>query len=213
MQILAIKDRLGDLGPERHDRVVDYLLSLQNPASGLCWGDVTRLEEDNRFLYCSINALAHMGELERLDREKAINGVLSCLNFDGGFGRVRGAESHAAQGEYEQRPLKARHSLMCSILALYYSAAFTSVGVLTVLEALDRLDHVKVATWLSERQLPNGGLNGRPEKLEDVCYSWWVLTALSMLDKLHWIDAAKLRAFILSAQVRLDHRRDTKALD
>lgn len=22
--------------------------------------------------------------------------------------------------------------------------------------------------WLSERQLPNGGMNGRPEKLEDV---------------------------------------------
>jgi len=25
--------------------------------------------------------------------------------------------------------------------------------------------------WLSERQLPNGGLNGRPEKLEDVSTS------------------------------------------
>lgn len=24
--------------------------------------------------------------------------------------------------------------------------------------------------WLAERQLPNGGLNGRPEKLEDVRY-------------------------------------------
>ena len=25
-----------------------------------------------------------------------------------------------------------------------------------------------LAWWLSERQLPSGGLNGRPEKLEDV---------------------------------------------
>jgi prenyltransferase beta subunit len=25
-----------------------------------------------------------------------------------------------------------------------------------------------LAFWLCERQLPNGGLNGRPEKLEDV---------------------------------------------
>ena len=39
------------------------------------------------------------------------------------------------------------------------------------LAILDRLDLIDVSTlgwWLAERQLPNGGLNGRPEKLEDV---------------------------------------------
>lgn len=39
------------------------------------------------------------------------------------------------------------------------------------LAILDRLDVVDVPTlgwWLAERQLPNGGMNGRPEKLEDV---------------------------------------------
>lgn len=54
--------------------------------------------------------------------------------------------------------------------------------------------------WLSERQLPNGGLNGRPQKLEDVCYSFWVLSALSILNKLEYIDADKLTSFVLSAQ-------------
>lgn len=33
---------------------------------------------------------------------------------------------------------------------------------------LDLVDKDLVGAWLSERQLPNGGLNGRPEKLEDV---------------------------------------------
>ena len=36
---------------------------------------------------------------------------------------------------------------------------------------MDRLDEVDVemlSWWLSERQLPHGGLNGRPEKLADV---------------------------------------------
>lgn len=55
--------------------------------------------------------------------------------------------------------------------------------------------------WLSERQLPNGGLNGRPEKLEDVCYSWWNLAGLAIIGKLHWINRDKLIKFILSAQV------------
>ena len=36
-----------------------------------------------------------------------------------------------------------------------------------------------------------------------VCYSFWVLSALSILRKVHWIDVDKLVAFILSAQVSL----------
>jgi geranylgeranyl transferase type-2 subunit beta len=58
----------------------------------------------------------------------------------------------------------------------------------------------KCGWWLAERQLLCGGLNGRPEKLEDVCYSWWVLSSLAMVGKLHWIDRDALINFILSAQ-------------
>jgi geranylgeranyl transferase type-2 subunit beta len=36
--------------------------------------------------------------------------------------------------------------------------------------------------------------------MSKVCYSFWVLSALSILNKLHWIDSDKLEAFILSAQ-------------
>ena len=80
------------------------------------------------------------------------------------------------------------------------------MAALTILEAVDEVlspdDQETVSFWLSERQLPNGGLNGRPEKLEDVCYSFWVLSALAILNKLEWIDRDKLVSFILSAQVR-----------
>lgn len=55
--------------------------------------------------------------------------------------------------------------------------------------------------WLCERQLPSGGLNGRPEKLPDVCYSWWVLSSMSMIGRLHWIDESALKRFILACQV------------
>ena len=59
----------------------------------------------------------------------------------------------------------------------------------------------KLGAWLSDRQLPNGGLNGRPEKKEDVCYSWWVMSSLAMIGKLHWIDTERLTKFILQCQV------------
>lgn len=45
---------------------------------------------------------------------------------------------------------------------------FVCVAALAILERLDLVDADKLAWWLCERQLPNGGLNGRPEKLEDV---------------------------------------------
>ena len=69
---------------------------------------------------------------------------------------------------------------------------------------IGRMDLINVdllGWWLCERQLPSGGLNGRPEKLPDVCYSWWVLASLKMIGRLHWIDADKLRLYILACQV------------
>jgi geranylgeranyl transferase type-2 subunit beta len=54
--------------------------------------------------------------------------------------------------------------------------------------------------WLAERQTKNGGLNGRPEKEADVCYSWWVLSALKTLKRLEWIDGQRLINFILACQ-------------
>ena len=36
---------------------------------------------------------------------------------------------------------------------------------------MEEVDAETLGWWLAERQLPNGGLNGRPEKLEDVSES------------------------------------------
>ena len=91
------------------------------------------------------------------------------------------------------------------------------MAALAILDRLDEVDAEMLSWWLSERQLPHGGLNGRPEKLADVstqsavrvgdathatqvCYSFWVLSTLSILNRVHWIDSDKLVGFILSAQ-------------
>jgi geranylgeranyl transferase type-2 subunit beta len=114
--------------------------------------------------------------LDLIDVDKAVAHIQSCANFDGGFGVTPGAESHAGQ-------------------------IFTCVAALTIVGKLDLIDRDRLGAWLSERQLANGGLNGRPEKLEDVCYGWWVLSSLAMIGRLHWIDASKQSSFILRCQV------------
>lgn len=111
-----------------------------------------------------------------VDVDRAVEYLTACANFDGGYGVSPGAESHAGQ-------------------------IFACVGALSIARRLDVVNVDKLGRWLSERQVKGGGLNGRPEKLEDVCYSWWVLTSLDMIGRAHWIDGKKLVEFILRCQV------------
>jgi prenyltransferase beta subunit len=70
--------------------------------------------------------------------------------------------------------------------------------------ALHHIDADVLGWWLCERQCDSGGLNGRPEKQADVCYSWWILSSLSILQRVPWISADKLTQFILACQDRED---------
>ena len=146
------------------------------------WGEV-----DTRFSYCALAGLSILGRLscggadagkQLIDVNAANQFVASCKNFDGGFGCVPGAESHAGQ-------------VFCCVAAL-------SIG-----GALHLIDHELLGWWLAERQCDSGGLNGRPEKQADVCYSWWILSALSILGKVEWINTSRLANFILECQVCL----------
>ncbi|GAA5974739.1 hypothetical protein JCM5350_001272 [Sporobolomyces pararoseus] len=173
IQILATHDSLNLLDK---DKIVKYVLSLQDPERGSFAGDSWG-EHASRFTYCAISILSLLNRLQDLDptREATVRFIEKCRNFDGGFGMVEGAESHAAY-------------------------VWTCVGALAILDRLDLVDSDTLCWWLCERQLPNGGLNGRPEKLEDVCYSWWAVATLAILGRSHWISGTKLSEFILSAQ-------------
>lgn len=85
------------------------------------------------------------------------------------------------------------------ILYLLYKI-YCCVGFLSIMNRLDSINIDLLGWWLAERQLPCGGLNGRPEKMQDVCYSWWVMSSLKIIGKLDWIDKGKLKEYILSCQ-------------
>lgn len=74
------------------------ILSLQSSKTGGFAGDEWG-EIDSRFSYCAVSALSLLGRLDALDLDKTVDFVRRCRNFDGGFGMVEGAESHAAYGE------------------------------------------------------------------------------------------------------------------
>ncbi|KAF6005200.1 hypothetical protein F1559_002346 [Cyanidiococcus yangmingshanensis] len=188
------------LGEEKRldkDSVLRYVASLQQ-ADGSFAGDVWG-EIDTRFCFCAALTLALVGYPLRCDDDclsigvntdqrqmvriqALVDYVMQCENDDGGFGVIPGAESHAGQ-------------------------VFCCVGTLALCGALsglrDRGD--RLARWLAHRQLRNGGFNGRPDKLPDVCYSWWVLASLKIIGKEHWIDGDALERFIFACHARAEH--------
>eukprot|EP00211_Chloroparvula_japonica_P017755 CAMPEP_0119139448 /NCGR_PEP_ID=MMETSP1310-20130426/27517_1 /TAXON_ID=464262 /ORGANISM="Genus nov. species nov., Strain RCC2339" /LENGTH=293 /DNA_ID=CAMNT_0007130739 /DNA_START=104 /DNA_END=981 /DNA_ORIENTATION=+ len=170
VQVHALIGALEELDKESISKYVSGLQQADGSFFGDRWGEV-----DTRFSYIALNTLALLGRLDAVDMSKAVDFVLQCVNFDGAFGVVPGAESHAGQ-------------------------TFCCVGALAIAGKLDQIDVDLLGWWLAERQLPSGGLNGRPQKLPDVCYSWWVLSSLGMLDRLEWINKEKLISFILQCQ-------------
>ena len=174
VQILMLLDALDRLDKQR---VIEFVRPLQQPDGSFAgdqWGEV-----DTRFSYCALSCMSLLGALDRVDVAAAGAFVARCQNWDGGFGVVPDAESHCGQ-------------------------IFCCVGALAIAGALGSVDVDALAWWMCERQCRNGGLNGRPEKLADVCYSWWVLSSLAMLRRLDWIDKAGLVRFITECEDKED---------
>jgi geranylgeranyl transferase type-2 subunit beta len=212
LQILAL---FGALDRVDATLIAHQVSSLQNSDGSFRGSDLTAEEVDSRLCYCALAVLALLGPvrtdpndpaapnvpaLDLIDRAAAVSFILDCRNPDGGFGMIPSAESHGAQ------------VFVC----------LASLAILGALPALPRPE--RTAFWLSCRQTPSGGLNGRPEKLPDVCYSWWALSGLHILhqwrlsladaiaspplvplcDYAALIDAGKLTRFVYSAQDALD---------
>jgi geranylgeranyl transferase type-2 subunit beta len=155
------------------DKRID-IAALQNRDTGTFAGDEWG-EEDTRFMCTGLIALSLLHLMDLVNVDLAVQYIMSCANFDGGYGVSPGAESHSGQ-------------------------IFACLAALSIAKRIDVVNVDKLGRWLSERQVEAGGLNGRPEKLEDVCYSWWVASSLTMIGKLHWIDGNKLTEFILKCQ-------------
>ncbi|KAG7580960.1 PFTB repeat [Arabidopsis suecica] len=157
--------------PVLEKRDIAGLQNEDGSFSGDIWGKV-----DTRFSYIVICCLSILKCLDKINVKKAVDYIVSCKNLDGGFGCTPGAESHAGQ-------------------------IFCCVGALAITGNLHHVDKDLLGWWLCERQdYESGGLNGRSEKLPDVCYSLWVLSSLIMIDRVHWIEKAKLVKFILDCQ-------------
>ena len=115
-------------------------------------------EIDLRFNYCAVQSMCLLGRMSDLNVDQITKYICSCQNIDGGFGSIPGSESHSGM-------------------------VFCAIGALSILHTVNRCNVKRLCRWLDYRQVDSGGLNGRPEKQCDLCYSWWSLSAMIILSR------------------------------
>jgi geranylgeranyl transferase type-2 subunit beta len=124
-------------GLNKAERTAQIVVAgLQQP-SGVIAGDAFG-EADARLTYCAVSTLTLLGRVREsgapgsplfarnnverggpgVDVDKVAEYMLSCQNFDGGFGAVTGAESHGAMGTYMLPPSVPPFPFALSILHL-----------------------------------------------------------------------------------------------
>ena len=130
-------------------------------------------EHDMRFLYCACVISYLLNDWSAVDKDRAVTFVQSCIAYDGGIALNPGQEGHGG-------------------------STFCGVAALMLLERMDVLDSHLLIHWCVHRQV--GGMQGRPNKAEDTCYSYWIGATLMLLGRGDLLDNHELRRFVLKCQ-------------
>lgn len=115
-------------------------------------------ESDMRFTYCATAICHFINDWTGVDRDRAVNFILKSISYEGGIGQGPHLEAHGG-------------STYCGLAAL---------KLMDRLDALGQVRRRKMTRWCVNRL--REGFNGRPNKLDDTCYTFWLGGALTILD-------------------------------
>ena len=133
-------------------------------------------EDDLRFVYCATVLAFILDETQLMEemRQAIPTYLASCQSYDGGLSGQPRLESHGG----------------------FTFCAVATLAMLDRLSVLDRPD--KLLDWCVACQTQ--GFHGRLNKMDDVCYSYWIGSVLKLLSAEDRMDRNKNRAFLLSHQ-------------
>ncbi|XP_061338348.1 geranylgeranyl transferase type-1 subunit beta isoform X2 [Gastrolobium bilobum] len=143
-------------------------------------------ETDLRFVYCAAAICFMLDNWSGMDKEKAMDYILHCQSYDGGFGLVPGAESHGG-------------ATYCAIASLRLMG-FIEDNILSSCASSSLIDVPLLLDWILQRQGNDGGFQGRRNKPSDTCYAFWIGAVLRILGGCNFVDNKALRGFLLACQ-------------
>eukprot|EP00559_Dactyliosolen_fragilissimus_P003895 CAMPEP_0184854954 /NCGR_PEP_ID=MMETSP0580-20130426/316_1 /TAXON_ID=1118495 /ORGANISM="Dactyliosolen fragilissimus" /LENGTH=273 /DNA_ID=CAMNT_0027349339 /DNA_START=504 /DNA_END=1325 /DNA_ORIENTATION=+ len=171
--LIALGDDLGQLDKKS---VIHSLKVLQQQDGSFQCAPVGS-ENDMRFLYCACAISYVLNDWRGVNISKAIEYIRSCHTYDGAFSLLPGQEGHGG-------------STFCAVAALFLMGKIDEV----LGSRRKELIH-----WCVMRQMQ--GMQGRPNKQEDTCYSFWIGGTLRLLESDHLLDQKALNAFVMDCQI------------
>lgn len=136
-------------------------------------------EQDMRFVYCAACICTMLDDWGAVDKARMKEYILGSVRYDYGISQHQEMESHGG-------------TTFCALAALQMSGQLNELPVKMV-EGMKR--------WLVMRQAD--GFQGRPNKLVDTCYSFWIGASMKILNVFELTDAAENRQYIMSTQEKL----------
>ncbi|RLN22191.1 geranylgeranyl transferase type-1 subunit beta [Panicum miliaceum] len=139
-------------------------------------------ETDLRFVYCAAAICSMLDDWTGMDKLKAKEYIFNCQSYDGGFGMVPGSESH----EFNiclllcsgllvlivcLRVSESGGGTFCAVAALHLMG-FVQVDLASNLRDSASIDIRMLLEWCLQRQVTDGGFQGRRNKPSDTCYAF-----------------------------------------
>ncbi|KAG7156320.1 geranylgeranyl transferase type-1 subunit beta-like [Homarus americanus] len=135
-------------------------------------------ENDMRFMYCAATICYILQDFSAININTAVQYIINSMSYEGAMGQGIYLESHGG-------------SSYCAIATLHLMGKLSS--------ALSNIQKQRLVRWLVSRQ-DSGGLQGRPNKPPDTCYTFWIGASLKLLGGLDFLNLEALRQFVLSTQ-------------
>ncbi|KAK4769478.1 hypothetical protein SAY86_027628 [Trapa natans] len=183
---LAICKIIGyDLSKINSELILTSMKNLQQP-NGSFMPIHTGAETDLRFIYCAAAISYMLEDWSGMNKEKAKDYILNCQSYDGGFGLTPSSESHGG-------------ATYCAVASLRLMG-FIKDDVLHYNERDAIIDVPLLVDWSLQRQVIDGGLQGRPNKPSDTCYAFWIGATLRILGGYKLVHEKSLRRFLLTCE-------------
>lgn len=146
-----------DLSRVDRSSIMDGIQKLQQPDGSFIATVEEDTENDMRFVYCACTICYILDDWSGMDVEKTVHFIKSSIAYDGGIGQRPGVEGHGG----------------------HTYCALASLALMGRQDALSKPQKLKVLRWCVFRL--HQGFQGRPNKMDDTCYTWWLGAALRLL--------------------------------
>lgn len=179
--LATLGDNLSRIELKRKEIVASLACMQQDDGSFTSTTIASSSENDMRFVYCACAISFLLNDWSGVNREKVVKYIKSCRSYDGSIGLLPAQEGHGG-------------STFCAVASL---ALMDRLSVLD--EDHDHWRRQLIRWCVNRQQLQlDGGMQGRPNKAEDTCYSYWIGGTLHLLSSKSLLDRSRLQEYVIS---------------